>query len=1248
MITYLTNKLQKVLLSGGCEQRNLPSEYEELEYISTENGSGPFINTGIKAGSKTRVVAKYKLFTVSFTSPVSVRDVAQAGAGYGFGVNDSQQFISDYNGSRKTFANITPNTTDVITVDKNRNVCTITISGQSETVTNTASTFETNGTLVFFGQRSDGNVSVARYSFYSFKLWTEDVLVLDLVPARRLSDNELGFYNKVNGGFLTNAGTGTFAAGADVVPTPDTPVDIVCNNGVLKVRHQSGLPFGYTLLDYIGSSGTQYIKTGIKPASGYKVRCKYIRKGTSSSPSAPFGCTSEANASNALKGIYRVHGATNRVAYGNGSGTTLNVTGYNDFGQVYDIICNAGVWTINGTEIGTIIPATWSADYDIWLFARNTGGTVGLAGSWQIMLCQIWDKNGNLIFDCLPCKNSSNVLGMFDLVSQTFLTNQGTGTFTAGADVDDMEIYTDGTTETVEITGKNLYNPAENTYGYYIDANGVIQVSSAHDACYTGYIRVKPSTQYTLSLVSSRINTIRIHNYNANKEWISQAGYKATTTVGETFTLTITTARTVKYARLSLVATHDDLQFELGSTATPYEPYFNGGTATAENLFKVGNYQDVQSVIDGKVTRNVGIKVLDGTENWSIVNINYADGTHRIYTNDFGCDENITSTHFVGAPIEDRDLREGQQGKMYYNAASLHLRATQFTSLAVAKQWLADQYTNGTPVIIVYPLATPTTEQVTSQPLAGSTATVTAGSIDNLSIESSTIAELNERYIGDKEVKRVYIGGNLVYNTNKVHEKQAKFYYRKTGGTQSVDSGIATIKEIRGKSLVWNQILDNTSPTNVESGFTVASTSEPNKYAVTVIDTLTDTTSICQLTNVFVNRLHKFYVGITSDSKFLGIRNSQVGDFYSSVILYTPTSLSSTLILRGRAGLEAGTYNIRLIVIDLTLMFGTGNEPATVEEFEKMFPLDYYDYNAGEIIPFAGQNLTTTDKNQYNNATGKANLLGGQTYQLLGTYTSAEIDGVAVTLDSNNCFTTTKDCVLDVTGGNDTDTIVALYNGENVTFEPYEKHTLPLDPSQWRDNDGNLVFPYGGMHGVGNIYDYARVDADGYIRKAMRRFNQVDLGSLNWLTYTPVSEDRPYGVFSTATLNIGLPVIEIGQTGTFNAVNTKYITGNRIDSWTRYSKTNKIIYRAYDAGLQGYKLAINDSSFTDKSSFINSLNGVMLIYELAEPVEIELATPIYAKYLVDKDGTEEITPANGSTPYTTMTNLHLVYSRKIS
>ena len=56
------------------------------------------------------------------------------------------------------------------------------------------------------------------------------------------------------------------------------------------------------------------------------------------------------------------------------------------------------------------------------------------------------------------------------------------------------------------------------------------------------------------------------------------------------------------------------------------------------------------------------------------------------------------------------------------------------------------------------------------------------------------------------------------------------------------------------------------------------------------------------------------------------------------------------LYFRAFSGATAGTYGFTLQLFDLTAMFGSGNEPASVEEFEKIFPADYYPYNEGEIV----------------------------------------------------------------------------------------------------------------------------------------------------------------------------------------------------------------------------------------------------------------------------------------------------------
>ena len=58
------------------------------------------------------------------------------------------------------------------------------------------------------------------------------------------------------------------------------------------------------------------------------------------------------------------------------------------------------------------------------------------------------------------------------------------------------------------------------------------------------------------------------------------------------------------------------------------------------------------------------------------------------------------------------------------------------------------------------------------------------------------------------------------------------------------------------------------------------------------------------------------------------------------------------------------------MLIDLTLMFGSGNEPSTVEEFEAMFPADYYPYNAGEIVSAGTEEIVEQGKNLWDEVWG--------------------------------------------------------------------------------------------------------------------------------------------------------------------------------------------------------------------------------------------------------------------------------------
>lgn len=311
---------------------------------------------------------------------------------------------------------------------------------------------------------------------------------------------------------------------------------------------------------------------------------------------------------------------------------------------------------------------------------------------------------------------------------------------------------------------KNLFDKytAEKLYGS-IQQSGSIQYfntpGGAQAGCYE--MKIEPNTQYTLSIAPNDTTIFRILSLSSKWDGITtETGtliLYGTTETQYTFT-TPNNASYIyfqtNYAKWETVL--ESVQLEKGSTATSYIPYgqiytdgtqetvevdTTGDTAIAENLFKVDTYQDEQSVIDGSVTRNIGIRVFDGTENWqSIVSPYFSLAKSNITPSTLSGDNfNSICSHFVRA-ITGTILTEiisFYWGKSYLN---VNIDPSGATTVNQFKQFLATQYANGTPVILVYPLAEPTTETVTAQPLtiqAGTNIITAEGSIDNLPLEVS-------------------------------------------------------------------------------------------------------------------------------------------------------------------------------------------------------------------------------------------------------------------------------------------------------------------------------------------------------------------------------------------------------------------------------------------------------------------------------------------------------------------------------
>lgn len=203
----------------------------------------------------------------------------------------------------------------------------------------------------------------------------------------------------------------------------------------------------YTRLEYIETNGDgkEYIDTEVLLSNNDKFEIKFQRRETASTMNPIFGAiggggtsyTSQNNFSitylNSKYAIYCDGAAGNgNYAWNGGSITNKNV---------YTIIYNGlnVAPTINGSAMTQITAHTLiqnTPTVTTYMFGRNTeGGGITTLDHIKMFYCKIWSNNRLLRYFIPSKRNSDNVIGMYDLVSNTFFTNVGTGTFTAGPEI---------------------------------------------------------------------------------------------------------------------------------------------------------------------------------------------------------------------------------------------------------------------------------------------------------------------------------------------------------------------------------------------------------------------------------------------------------------------------------------------------------------------------------------------------------------------------------------------------------------------------------------------------------------------------------------------------------------------------------------------------------------------------------------------------------------------------------------------
>ena len=198
----------------------------------------------------------------------------------------------------------------------------------------------------------------------------------------------------------------------------------------------SRLPQGYQEVEYIESSGTQYIDTGYKPTSNnLRVVCDFEYTADHSASSV-FGSESSGQYSIVPWGApeFYVGSSTQLLAQ-----TTALNTKY-----LLDAHANAGTLTVslNGTTNSASYSGSILTTVNMGIFCNIVAGVASQFCSMKLYAMYIYD-NGNLVRDFVPCyRKSDNVAGLYDLVNNVFYTNVGSGVFAVGANSNKHAIAT--------------------------------------------------------------------------------------------------------------------------------------------------------------------------------------------------------------------------------------------------------------------------------------------------------------------------------------------------------------------------------------------------------------------------------------------------------------------------------------------------------------------------------------------------------------------------------------------------------------------------------------------------------------------------------------------------------------------------------------------------------------------------------------------------------------------------------------
>lgn len=240
------------------------------------------------------------------------------------------------------------------------------------------------------------------------------------------------------------------------------------------------LPSGYREIEYIQSSGTQYIDTGTYPKTNFRVvmDAQILETQTkeghlASSAGQNYWILSVRPVNNVMRISTR---------YGTSALTDVPNTKAAAVYERHTFDKNKNLTYIDQKLETTLGTFNFTTAKPLPIFCRSTAnGTMDAFISAKLYSCQIYD-NGTLVRDFVPCKNSAGAAGLYDTANGKFYGNAGTGTFTAGPVTLKPPQAPTGVEQTVAVRLK--WNPVDTAESYKIYRDGKL-IGTTTEPAYT-------------------------------------------------------------------------------------------------------------------------------------------------------------------------------------------------------------------------------------------------------------------------------------------------------------------------------------------------------------------------------------------------------------------------------------------------------------------------------------------------------------------------------------------------------------------------------------------------------------------------------------------------------------------------------------------------------------------------------------------------------------------------------------------